>query len=121
VLIFDGDCAFCSSAVRWLQRGDPELHAVPWQHADIAALGLSHRDVARSAWWIDTRGRRHGGAAAAGMALRGRGGVWRVVARLSLSAPFSWMAAVVYRLIAANRHHLPGGTPACALPPRDRP
>jgi len=27
---------------------------------------------------------------------------------------------VVYRLVAANRQRMPGGTPACALPPAAR-
>ena len=27
------------------------------------------------------------------------------------------LAAAVYRLIAENRHRMPGGSPACALPP----
>jgi hypothetical protein len=27
-------------------------------------------------------------------------------------------ARVVYRWVSRNRHRLPGGTPACAVPPR---
>jgi predicted DCC family thiol-disulfide oxidoreductase YuxK len=29
--------------------------------------------------------------------------------------PFSWLAEGVYRVVAANRQRLPGGTPACRL------
>jgi hypothetical protein len=32
-----------------------------------------------------------------------------------LLPPFSWGAAVAYRVIAANRYRLPGGSPACAV------
>ena len=27
------------------------------------------------------------------------------------------LAGIVYRWVARNRHRLPGGTPACSLPP----
>jgi hypothetical protein len=41
---------------------------------------------------------------------------WRPFGALLLVPPFSWIGAGLYRLIAANRHRLPGGTPACAVP-----
>ena len=44
VLVFDGDCAFCTRsaevAERWVRSGDGYAVA-PWQHLDLAALGLT--------------------------------------------------------------------------------
>jgi predicted DCC family thiol-disulfide oxidoreductase YuxK len=39
--------------------------------------------------------------------------IWRIAGRILLLPGISWMAAHTYRLIATNRHRLPGGTPAC--------
>jgi predicted DCC family thiol-disulfide oxidoreductase YuxK len=75
VLVFDGDCAFCTSCARLLKRIGPETDVVAWQVADLDELGIT--------------------AAQAAEALR-------------------WLAAAGYRLVARNRHRLPGGTPACA-------
>ena len=34
-----------------------------------------------------------------------------------IQPPLRWLAPYLYRLIARNRHRLPGGTPACAIRP----
>jgi predicted DCC family thiol-disulfide oxidoreductase YuxK len=43
LLIFDGDCAFCSSCVRAAGRVLPgELRAIPWQRVpDLAVSGVN--------------------------------------------------------------------------------
>jgi predicted DCC family thiol-disulfide oxidoreductase YuxK len=57
----------------------------------------------------------HGGAAAIGRFLVAAGGAWRPLGRLILLPGIRAVAGVVYRLVAANRHRLPGGTPACRV------
>jgi predicted DCC family thiol-disulfide oxidoreductase YuxK len=54
---------------------------------------------------------RTGGRSRGGLA----GALWRMVAALTVVPPFSWLAEGVYRVVAANRQRLPGGTPACRL------
>jgi predicted DCC family thiol-disulfide oxidoreductase YuxK len=117
VLIFDGDCAFCTTWVNrlrdWLPRPP---RAEPWQWCDLDALGLTHEDVADFAWYL-TKRHSYAGAMAFAALLREQPRVGlRFAGNLIATPPFSLVAALGYNVIARYRHVLPGGTPACALP-----
>ena len=117
LLVFDGDCAFCTTWVRRLERAlrvFPE--AQPWQWIDHDAVGLSRDDVTHYVWLLADGRRYRGHAAVAALLRRQRGTGWRFVGHLLVTPPFSWAAAVAYAVIARFRHRLPGGTPACAMP-----
>ncbi|MEU5881699.1 DCC1-like thiol-disulfide oxidoreductase family protein [Spirillospora sp. NPDC047279] len=117
VLVFDGDCGFCSSSVRFMRRRIPtSAEAVPYQSADLAALGTSVEQASYEVVWVARDGRTHGGALGVAKMLVDAGGVWRPLGLIAQVPPFRWLAHGLYRLIAANRGRLPGGTPACALP-----
>jgi predicted DCC family thiol-disulfide oxidoreductase YuxK len=116
VLVYDGDCGFCSRTAEWAEARLPDAEVQPYQWLDLEPLGLTPEDGKRAAWWIDERGRRHRGHRGAGRALIAMGGLWRVPGTLMLVPPFSWLAAGVYALVARFRYKLPGGTPACRLP-----
>ena len=94
---------------------------VAWQDVDLTALGLTPSAAVRAVQWVAPNGGISAGAAAVGRLLVDSGWPWRVLGHLILTPPLSWLAAVVYRLVAVNRHRFPGGTPACALPPDRRP
>lgn len=94
---------------------------VAWQDVDLVALGLTRSAAVRAVQWVSPNGGISAGAAAVGRLLVDAGWPWRVLGHLVLTPPLSWLAAVAYRLVAANRHRFPGGTPACALPPDRRP
>jgi predicted DCC family thiol-disulfide oxidoreductase YuxK len=113
VLLFDGDCAFCTSAVRVLERIGPEAEIVAWQLADLDQLGVTERQAADALRWVRTDGTIRSGHEAIAAALGTAGGIWRIAGRILLWPGISWIAARVYRLVADNRHRLPGGTPAC--------
>jgi predicted DCC family thiol-disulfide oxidoreductase YuxK len=119
VLVFDGDCGFCTSAARWLERGFRHgERAEAWQllgEEGLARLGLTPKDAEQAAWWADREGRRERGHRAAGRALVAAGGWRRGAGRLILTPPTSWLAAGAYRLVVRWRHRLPGGTPACRV------
>ena len=125
-LVFDGDCAFCTSSVHWAERWcRPAVRFVPWQSLDLEAHGLTQEAVTSAVQWLPARSSqrpvRSGAAAVARTLLRSR---WpfRPVGALMLVPPFSWLAAGVYRLVARNRYRMPGGTPACAVgAPHPRP
>ena len=51
-------------------------------------------------------------------ALRAAGPGWALLGRLLQLPLVRVLADRVYRVLAANRMRLPGGTAACALPPR---
>ena len=121
-LIFDGDCAFCTSSAHWLalrlHRSEaPNARLVPWQFTDLAAIGTTAERAQREALWVGTDGTIYGGAAAFAEWLEFRGGAYRVVGRVINLPVVRALAAAVYRVIAKNRHRMPGGSPACALPP----
>ena len=116
LLVFDGDCSFCTTSANWLEHRLPEAARVePWQRLDLAALGLTEHDVTTAAYWIDENGRTYRGHRAIARSLITAGGVWKPIGVVMLIPPISWLAALVYVVIARNRHRLPGGTPACKL------
>ena len=117
VLIFDGDCAVCTSCAEWARRHvSGAVTIVPWQRADLAAYGLTPDDGARAAWWISPAGRRYRAHLAVGQTLRHCRGWWPVAGRLLSVPPISWVGALLYPVVARYRHLLPGATPACRLP-----
>lgn len=127
LLVFDGDCGFCTATVRWLSaRLKEPVEVVPWQALEIGELGLSEQDVTRYVWWLEPRPERRSGEGgmlrekghrAAGRALIACRGPWPLVGGLLLlPPPFSWLWAAGYRLVARYRGYLPGTTPACRRP-----
>ena len=119
LLEFDGGCGICTRMARWVEAKLPEGSGVavePWQRLDLRAVGLTPTDVNDYAWWIAPGGVRRRGHRAIAAAFRAVGGPWGIVGRIIDVPPVSWLAAVVYHLVARNRHHLRrfGATPACA-------
>ncbi|MBW8486515.1 thiol-disulfide oxidoreductase DCC family protein [Actinomadura parmotrematis] len=122
VLVYDGDCGFCTSSVRFLEtRIGTRAEVVAFQFADLASLGVTAERAEHEVLWVTPDGRVAGGAEAVGRLLTDAGGVWRVPGVAMRIPPVSWLAHAVYRLVANNRQRMPGGTAACALPAAQRP
>ncbi|WP_440082456.1 thiol-disulfide oxidoreductase DCC family protein [Streptosporangium sp. LJ11] len=118
VLVFDGDCGFCTTSVRFAERRvGVRARVVPWQFADLRALGVTRERAEREVLWVEN-GRVYGGAQAVARLLISAGLPWSPLGLVLRIPPFRWVARGIYRLVAANRHRLPGGTPACALSSR---
>jgi predicted DCC family thiol-disulfide oxidoreductase YuxK len=119
VLVYDGDCSFCTASAEWVAaRWEGPASAVAWQSlapGELERLGLSIDDVRTAAWWIDETGRRSRGHLAIVQALAATSGWSAVCGRLLLIPPFRWLGAAVYPVLARWRHRLPGGTPACRM------
>lgn len=120
-LVYDGDCAFCTSCVHLSER----LHlradtVIAWQHADLTALGLTAEQCQQALQWVDG-GRVSSGHEAVARFLLASPLPWRPLGALLLVPPVSWVARLAYRWVADHRASLPGGTPACALPADRRP
>lgn len=117
VLVFDGDCAFCTSCAHLLERIGTDAEIVAWQVTDLGPLGITEAEAAEAVRWVDPDGTVRGGheaiAAALGAARKG----WPALGRVILLPGVSRLAAAGYRLVARNRHRLPGGTPACEMRP----
>ena len=130
VLIYDGDCAFCQRCLDWGIATLPEFpQAFSYASIQPEAFGLSIEDVQQSIWLIDSSAdlkvRQSGKAQLSGhraaakiltsQPLRSRFGfAWRMFGYLIiLGGPIS---AGAYRIVARNRHRLPGATEACEMP-----
>ena len=58
-LVYDGDCSFCTwTATRGRKLLPADVTLVPWQRADLAALGLNEVAVTRAVQWVATPGSR---------------------------------------------------------------
>ncbi|GAA0477006.1 hypothetical protein GCM10009544_43770 [Streptomyces stramineus] len=122
MLVYDGDCAFCTTSVTYAEKYvRPDCEVTAWQFADLDALGVTRERAEYELLWITPGGAVYGGAqAVAKLMLSGRG-AWAPLGALLRLPPVSWAAHGVYRVIANNRDRMPGGTPACALPADRRP
>jgi predicted DCC family thiol-disulfide oxidoreductase YuxK len=118
VLLYDGDCAFCTSCARLIERRvRPPADLVPWQFADLGELGVTAEQATAAVQWIDVDGGLRSGHRAIAATLIAAGRLWRPLGRFLLLPGISWLAAKGYALVEANRYRLPGGTPACKREP----
>jgi predicted DCC family thiol-disulfide oxidoreductase YuxK len=119
VLVFDGECGFCTRAVGWLRLADGKrlIETVPYQRGGVPErLGLSRERCAESVHWRGPDGTVASGAAA-------------ISAALAVALDAEWPGRLylrtgsaqerLYRWVAAHRHRLPGITPWCTRYPRD--
>ena len=118
VLVFDGDCGFCTTVARHFEkRSFTPLTIAAWQLTDLGALGLTEAQASAQVYLVTERG-TFGGAECFAEIMRIQGDPFHRFVAWGMRLPgirrlFAWG----YRRVAANRHRLPGGTPACALPP----
>jgi predicted DCC family thiol-disulfide oxidoreductase YuxK len=121
LLIYDGDCGFCTRSARVAARLPVRMRVRPWQEVDLASLGTDEQRARHEVLWVSTSGRVSGGAAAVADLLKCCRAPWSLLGRV-MSAPLvRGLAERVYRWVADNRYRLPGATPACELPPEQRP
>lgn len=113
VLLYDGDCAFCSSCARALEKIGPDTKIVAWQLSDLAELGITEQQAIDAVQWVQGDSAVQSGHEAIAATLNSARGIWKIIGRIMLLPGISWVAAKVYKLLADNRYRLPGGTPAC--------
>jgi len=116
VFIFDGDCGFCTMSVNFMTRWiRPRATILAWQFADLDALQLTQTQCTQAVQWVPRSGPHSSGAAAVANALRSSPVPWPVVGALIATPGIRVLADRVYKLVAKNRYHLPGSTPACKV------
>lgn len=119
LLVFDGDCGFCTRAVGWLRVVDRRrvIETVPYQRPGVPErLGMDRSECAASVQWRGADGARAEGADA-------------INAALAVALDASWPVRLygrtgraqrrLYRWVAEHRHQLPGVTPWCVRYPHD--
>ena len=118
--VYDGDCSFCTSCAEFIERRIPtRARVVPWQFADLDALGLTQQECEQAVQWVSFP-RRASGPDAIALLLRDAGRFWGVAGAGLELGPVRFAAWPVYRWVADHRHLLPGGTAACSLPQAQR-
>lgn len=117
MLIFDGDCAFCKRVANFgKSKMVVPYETVSWQSIvkDLDKYGLSQEDVSQRVYWADGE-KVLGGSKAVFLAGKCLKQPWSFISSFGLLPGMSIIAEPVYRLIARNRHRLPGSTDACAF------
>jgi hypothetical protein len=116
VLIFDGDCGFCTSSANFVvKHSKTPIVAHAWQLVDVTKYGILQPQAQKRVYLID-EGNAFGGHEAFAQLLRlQKNCLLTGIAFLMVVPPFCWLSAAGYALVARFRHRLPGGTPACKL------
>jgi len=119
VLIFDGDCGFCTTTANYIKaHSSVEIDVQPWQWLELADYGLTKEKASAKVQMV-VNGKNFAGHKAFAKMLRIQKQWWfKVLGGLMVTPPFSWGARVGYYFVAKYRHKLPGGTPVCELKPR---
>ena len=121
IFVYDGDCAFCTTCARFIERRIPTSAEVsPWQFADLDALGVTQAQAEEAVLWVADGEPVAAGPEAIARLLVDGGSYWRALGWVLGLRPVTWLAWPVYRWVARNRHRLPGGTAACSLPQAER-
>lgn len=119
--VYDGDCGFCTRCARFAERRVPtDARIVPWQWTDLTALGLTEAECDTAVQWVAPGRPSLAGPDAIAALLASSTRPWRALGWLLRQAPVRALAWPVYRWVARNRHRMPGGTAACALPSAQR-
>ena len=124
VLIFDGDCGFCTKTANLVKQldaavnGAPKLRVLP-NHTDdlLAETGLTFDQTLEAAWFVDAKGRQFRGAGAVNTALATIHWAFEPLVWLYALTPLRAIEDDLYAWVARNRYRMPGSTAACKVEP----
>lgn len=126
VLVYDGDCGFCTASARFGQRWIRRMPTVAsYQSLDasgaLVRLGLTPERCSLAVQYVarDRAVYSAHDAVAAVLLAAGRG--WWVLGALLRAPGIHALAGVAYRWVARNRHRLPGATDLCSLSSTNKP
>lgn len=115
-LIYDGDCGFCTKSARWISARSKSLEIVRWQSIrDLSVLGLSIQDVQTRAYFVRGNEVVAAGPIAIAESLRLCSRPWTYLGTFIKLPLVSSASQLVYRIIARNRHKMPGSTESCEI------
>ncbi|MFZ9401522.1 MAG: thiol-disulfide oxidoreductase DCC family protein [Ilumatobacteraceae bacterium] len=104
VLVYDGECEFCTACVRFLvRRTRRPLRCVAYQEADLSSLGLARVQCEESVQWVSMSGEVASAHIAVACALRYARWPWPLAGRIIVMPGIRRIAATVYRRVAARR------------------
>lgn len=118
LVLHDADCGFCARTAAWIPRIGARVDVSSLQAEDLDALGVDAERSVEEMPVVLPDGTVRWGHHAWAEILKAGPLPLRLAGRLLGSRAMEWPGARLYSLVAGNRHKLPGGSPACALPPR---
>jgi predicted DCC family thiol-disulfide oxidoreductase YuxK len=120
VLVFDGDCGFCTTTANWIKKNSKvALDIAPYQWTDLSVYGLTTEEAAAKVQLV-IGGKIFAGHNCMAKLLLIQPNVFlKLVGAVMVMPGVNPISAKAYEWIAANRQKLPGGTPACKMPRRE--
>ena len=120
--IYDADCGICTRFSADLMRCWSTEHygVVSFQALGVegcASRGFTLDAARRSAFWSAPGRAPRSGHAAVAAALVACGGWRRALGRVIDAPLVRWISAPIYRVVADNRHRLPGPAACVTAPP----
>jgi predicted DCC family thiol-disulfide oxidoreductase YuxK len=117
VLVFDGDCGFCTTTANWIKKNSKvALEIAPYQWTDLQQYGLTAEEAAAKVQLVVGDKVYAGHNCMAKLLLIQPNVFLKLVGAVMVMPVIEPISARLYTWIAANRQKLPGGTPACKLP-----
>lgn len=117
VLIFDGDCGFCTTTANYIVKNSKTpITAHAWQLIDVTEYGILEPQAQRRVYMIDNSHAYGGHEAFAHILRLQKNPILSAIAFVMVVPPLCWLSRIGYALVAKFRHKLPGGTPACKVP-----
>jgi GNAT superfamily N-acetyltransferase/predicted DCC family thiol-disulfide oxidoreductase YuxK len=103
VLLYDGECRFCTASAQWLERHARSTARVqPWQRGDLADLGVSAEQCAEAVQWVGN-GRLASGPDALAAYLQSSTGPWRAAGRLLATPAAQQLTRPTYRRLVRHQ------------------
>lgn len=120
VLVYDGDCGFCTASVRQAQRWIGSMPTVASYQSlaatgDLSRLGLTADRCSEAVQYVARDRAVYSAHDAVAAVLLGAGRGWWVLGALLRAPGLHALAGVAYRWVARNRHRLPGASDRCSL------
>jgi predicted DCC family thiol-disulfide oxidoreductase YuxK len=114
ILIYDGDCEFCQSQIRLVERLDQQrrIEAIPFQSADLEACGVGRQAAEEAMHLVTPSGKVTRGAEAARDVLRLLPRVRLLAWAFQLPGALP-VAEGAYRWVARRRHRFGCTSAAC--------
>jgi predicted DCC family thiol-disulfide oxidoreductase YuxK len=117
VLVFDGDCGFCTTTANWIKKNSKiAIDIAPYQWTDLNQFGLTTEEAAAKVQLVVGDKMFAGHYCMAKLLLIQPNVLLKALGALMVAPGLNPISAKVYEWIAANRQKLPGGTPACKMP-----
>lgn len=117
VLIFDGDCGFCTSTANWIKKNSlVAVEVFPYQWTDLGQFGLTAEEAAAKVQLVVGDKIFSGHYCMSKLLLIQPNALLKLLGALMVMPGVEPISSKVYDWVAANRQKLPGGTPACKMP-----